>query len=84
MKGLDKEIVFEKLLKYGLFPEKLNKIFSSEDFGEYVIEKGLIDHQNVFFSDIKFRLTRNNNAPRLLSIPHPAPYYNLCFKIKEN
>lgn len=49
MKGLDKEIVFEKLLKYGLFPEKLNKIFSSEDFGEYVIEKGLIDHQNVFF-----------------------------------
>lgn len=84
MKGLDKEIVFEKLLKYGLFPEKINKIFSSEDFGEYVIEKGLTEYQNIFFSDIKFRLTRNNNAPRLLSIPHPAPYYNLCFKIKEN
>lgn len=84
MKELSEEIVFEKLLKYGLFPEKINKIFSSENFGKYVIENGITEYQNIFFSDVKFRLTRNNNAPRLLSIPHPAPYYNLCFNIKKN
>lgn len=84
MRELSKDLVFEKLLKFGLFPEKTDKIFSSENFGIYAIENGIKEYQNSFFSDIKFRLTRNNNVPRILSIPHPAPYYNLCNEIKEN
>lgn len=84
MKKLNKDLVFEKLLKFGLFPEKTTKIFSSESFGDYAIKNGINEYQNSFFSDVKFRLTRNNNAPRLLSIPHPAPYYNLSKEIKNN
>jgi hypothetical protein len=84
MKDLNKDLVFEKLLKFGLFPEKMDKIFSSENFGIYAIENGIKEYQNSFFSDIKFRLTRNNNVPRILNIPHPAPYFNLCNEIKEN
>ena len=84
MRELSNDLVFEKLLKFGLFPEKMEKIFSSENFGIYAIENGIKEYQNSFFSDIKFRLTRNNNVPRILSIPHPAPYYNLCKEIKEN
>jgi hypothetical protein len=84
MQKLSKEVVFEKLLKYGLFPEKLCKIFSSESFGEWAIKNGISKYQSPSFSDVKFRLTRNNNAPRILNIPHPAPYYKLCFEIKEH
>ncbi|MFA9189165.1 RNA-directed DNA polymerase [Flavobacterium magnesitis] len=84
MKSLNKDLVFEKLLKFGLFPEKMDKIFSSGSFGKYAIEHKIEEYQNSFFSDIKFRLTRNNNAPRLLSIPHPAPYFNLCYEIRQN
>jgi hypothetical protein len=84
MNDLNKDLVFEKLLKYGLFPEKISKIFNSESFGSYVLTNGLELYQNNHFSDIKFRLTRNNNAPRLLSIPHPAPYYKLCNQLKNN
>lgn len=84
MKNLTNNQVFEKLLKYGLFPEKLSKIFSSEDFGTWALNNVITKYQNPPFSDIKFRLTRNNNAPRILNIPHPAPFYRLCLEIKNN
>lgn len=84
MKDLHEDIVFEKLLKFGLFPEKISKIFTSDSFGNYALANEIKIYQSVHFSDIKFRLTRNNNAPRLLSIPHPAPYYNLCKQLKNN
>ena len=34
--ALDNEVVYEKLLKHGLFPEKLISIFSSENYGNFV------------------------------------------------
>jgi len=84
MKTITDDIVFEKLLDFGLFPEKIEKIFTSKSFGEWIRKDGLNIYKTRSFSNITFRLTRNNNAPRILNIPHPIPYFYLCQQIKEN
>lgn len=81
---MTQNIVYEKLMKFGLFPERISNIFSSEDFANRVNEINVRDFSNKHFSYIKFKQTRNNNVPRLLSIPHPIPYRELCLIIKEN
>jgi len=84
MKNITKEVLFEKLLDYGLFPEKIEKIFSSELFGKWVRKNGVSIYQKKEFSNITFHSTRNNNAPRILNIPHPIAYHRLCKSLKDN
>ena len=84
IKLLKKDVVFKKLLEYGMFSEKLTKIFSSESFGKWIRAEGLTKYKNRSFSVVSFHLTRNNNAPRILEIPHPIAYYRLCNEIKKN
>lgn len=82
---MNDDFVFKKLLCFGLFPEKLEGIFTSEKFGEWIIKNE--GHLNIFpqerFSMLEYKLTRNNNAPRQLSIPHPIGYFKLCKEIKN-
>ncbi|MCD4675643.1 MAG: hypothetical protein K8S18_06545 [Desulfobacula sp.] len=84
IKLLKKDVVFKKLLEYGMFSEKLTKIFSSESFGKWIRTNGLTKYKKKSFSVVSFHLTRNNNAPRILEIPHPIAYYRLCNEIKKN
>lgn len=83
LKLTDKQ-VYEKLLDYGMFPEKISSIFSSEKFGVWVRKRGISIYTRKSFSNVTFHLTRNNNAPRILNIPHPIPYYYLCKEIKTS
>lgn len=83
-KLLKKENVNRKLLEYGLFAEKLTPIFQSEEFGKWIKKTGIKSHKLNSFSSVKYRLTRNNNAPRILDIPHPIAYYRLCEEIRIN
>ncbi|HWY99089.1 MAG TPA: RNA-directed DNA polymerase [Bacteroidia bacterium] len=83
-KELEKNTVNQKLLDYGLFSEKLAPIFSSKSFGVWIRKKGTTTNKTGSFSAVKYRLTRNNNAPRIIEIPHPIAYYNLCEEIKIN
>lgn len=84
LKKLKKEIVFKKLLDFGLFSEKLNPIFTSSSYGKWIRKEGLKVYKNREFSTVSFHLTRNNNAPRIIEIPHPISYYRLCNKIRKN
>ena len=36
------------------------------------------------YDQVEYRLTRFNNVPRPLSIPHPVPYSKLCYAIQDN
>lgn len=81
---INEQEVFEKLLDFGLFPEKISKIFTSESFGKWARKKDISNYKKENFSSITFRLTRNNNAPRILNIPHPIPYFHLCKEIKSS
>ena len=67
-----------------MFPEKLSPIFSSKDFGKWVRANPINKYKNTAFSTVTFHLTRNNNAPRLLEIPHPIAYFRLCNEIQKN
>lgn len=83
-KNLKKEPVNRKLLEYGMFSEKLTEIFESKNFGKWIKKTGLKMYKDRSFSTVSFRLTRNNNAPRIIDIPHPIAYYRLCEEIRLN
>jgi Reverse transcriptase (RNA-dependent DNA polymerase) len=75
---LKKETVNQKLLEYGLFAEKLTAIFTSKDYGVWIRKSKTKFYQNKSFSTVKYRLTRNDNVPRIIDIPHPIAYHRLC------
>lgn len=84
IKKLKKNLVFKKLLYYGMFSEKITEMFSSKTFGKWIHSNGLTKYKKRSFSTVTFHLTRNNNAPRIIEIPHPIAYYRLCNEIKIN
>lgn len=45
---------------------------------------GLKMYKDRSFSCVSYRLTRNNNAPRIIKIPHPIAYFRLCEEIRIN
>ena len=83
---MDKNEVFSRLLCYGLFPERLMNVFTSEVFGSWVLANN--QHIDISpqdrFSLLSYKLTRNNNSPRFLGVPHPLGYISLCRTIHEN
>lgn len=82
--SLTDDLIYKRLLQYGFFPEKLELLLTSEKFGEWVLASDYNNYSNKCFSNITFRLTRNNNAPRLLNILHPLGYIHLCKEIRNN
>lgn len=81
--NIDKDVMFYKLLSYGLFPERLNGIFSSENFGNQIANGKLSLNVNNRdkYSLLIYKLTRNNNSPRYMAIPHPLAFLGLSKKI---
>lgn len=82
------ELVFKRLLAYWLFPDWLNWILTSETFWNLVANETNLSPLTLIrwekFSILKFKLTRNNNVPRHMWIPHPLAYAHLCKCLKEN
>lgn len=76
------DIIMERLLCYGLFPESISKIFSSKSFGEWAPQNmATISRSNYTkrkYSLVEYKLTRNNNTPRYIGIPNPFSYYDIC------
>ncbi len=82
---LSKDELFDGLLGYGLFAEKIPPFLSSETF----LEKIKSSTDNFGFDNKARRFTnyesmRNINIPRILSIPHPIAYMNQCEVLKKN
>lgn len=76
--------LFEGLLGYGLFTSKLPDIFSSESFYQYCKKNNPSYEFKKWHEYIKFESMRNTNFPRVLGIPVPFSYYNLCKFISDN
>ena len=73
--------VYEGLLAYGLFTEKLPPIFTSEEFFKYCKTKK--NPADKVTDCILYESMRNNNVPRQLAIPDPFSYRRLCEYIRE-
>ncbi|MFM2345224.1 MAG: hypothetical protein RLZZ210_1838 [Pseudomonadota bacterium] len=80
---LTQENLLEGLLGFGLFAEKIVPIFTSESFFDFYKNK---NHQSSTLCEktytpkkfIEYLNIRNINIPRILSIPHPIAYAQLC------
>lgn len=83
--NLTKDTIYNKLLCKGLFPEKLEGILSSDQFGNWIIaNEKTLNVPEKSFHYMTYKITRNNNAPRYLCIPHPIAYINLCKCLRNN
>jgi hypothetical protein len=80
------EEIYKKLLCFGFFPEKLEGILTSKEFGKWIIKnESKINIENKKrFSVITYKLTRNNNSPRYLQIANPFGFVRLAREIKKN
>ncbi|NOT78913.1 MAG: RNA-directed DNA polymerase [Bacteriovoracaceae bacterium] len=80
--------VYNSLVGYGMFSEKLPPCFTSEDLLS-ITDKNLNQYLNensgkyAEHSCVDFMSQRNTNIPRIISVPHPEPYMYLCRFMKE-
>lgn len=90
-----KDFLLNALLRENYFPlqkkkrDELPPVFTSSDIKKVVAEdvrKVILssDRKNAGFDSIQYKATRFNNVPRLLAIPHPKPYIDICFEIYDN
>ena len=84
MDEITDEMLFDGLLGYGLFSEKLPPIFSSEEFMIYCKSHNNLDFNKAPHEWINVDIIRNTNVPRVLGIPNPFAYYHLCVFLQEH
>ena len=79
---ITKEELYEGLLAYGLFSDKLPPFLSSKGFYDYCKnlnhEFKAGEKQYIYYESI-----RNINFPRPLGIPNPMAYQKLCKCLSE-
>lgn len=83
MDELSADELYEGLLAYGFFAEKLPPVFTAVPFFDYC--KTIPGSFKMGWNEyISFRAMRNINIPRIMGIPNPFKYQRLCFELKEN
>ena len=76
--------LFEGLLGYGLFADKMPPCLSSEDYLSYCKTYNPSYDQKKWHQYAIYSNIRNTNVPRVLGIPTPMSYYSLCFLLKNH
>ena len=93
--SVSKSFLLTALLKENFFPfqkkkkDTLPPVFNSKGLTKEVsqhIRDIVLSKKRMTsgFDSIQYKSTRFNNVPRLLSIPHPKPYVDLCFEMFEH
>lgn len=82
MDEISDDALYEGLLAYGFFAEKLPPVFTAVPFFEYC--KGLETSFSQGWNEyISFRVMRNIGTPRIMGIPNPFKYQLLCLELKS-
>lgn len=83
MDEITSDELYEGLLGYGMFADKLPPIFSSETFYEFsnTISQPFNSQWKNY---VYFESIRQNNIPRPLGIPNPLGYQQLCKALADN
>lgn len=75
--------LYEGLLAYGLFAEKLLPVFTAVPFFHYC-KTISVPFKACWNEYIRFRTMRNINVPRLMGIPNPFKYQRVCSELRDN
>lgn len=75
--------LFNGLVGYGLFAEKIPNFITSEDFLTFVKTISLPTNDKAK-DYIRYSSMRNINVPRPMAIPHPFAYANKCKILADN
>lgn len=75
--------LYEGLLAYGLFAEKLPPAFTAVPFFDYckTLNTPFLDERDEYVS---FRTMRNISIPRQMGLPTPMRYQRLCASLRDN
>jgi hypothetical protein len=83
MNGISSDELLKGLLAHGLFAEKIPDFLSSESFYNYFISQKKTTFKKEGHDYIRYESMRNVNIPRILSIPNPFAYANLCHYLSQ-
>lgn len=78
------EEILEGFIGFGLFAEKLPNFLSSESFLTWYMSNSKPVFESRGKDYVRYENMRNINIPRLLAVPNPFAYSNLCNTIAEN
>ena len=81
---ISSEDVLKGFLGFGLFPEKIPNFLSSKSFFDWYIKKDRPDFERNGKDYIRYESMRDINIPRLMAIPNPFAYANLCKELSNN
>lgn len=76
--------LYEGLLGYGMFANKLPPIFTSEPFFNYCQANNPVYSDKEWHDYVYYCSMRNLNIPRAFGIPTPMKYQRLCLTLKDN
>ena len=84
LQEITKEELFDGLLGYGMFADKVPPFLTSESFLKFCKNppRGFT-FENTIRKYIIYESLRNINIPRKLSIPNPIAYRNQCKKLSD-
>ncbi|MDY3015481.1 MAG: hypothetical protein SOR61_09995 [Evtepia sp.] len=83
MDEISPDELYEGLLAYGFFAEKLPPVFTAVPFFNYC-KAVSIPFETGWNEYITFRVMRNISIPRLMGIPNPFKYQRMCSELRDN
>ncbi len=83
MDEISADELYEGLLAYGFFVEKLPPLFTAVPFFNYC-QTLSVPFEAGWNEYITFRVTRNIGIPRLMGIPNPFKYQRVCSELRDN
>lgn len=87
LESITSEELYDGLMLQGMFTEKLPNVFTMKEFCKCVNDEQIINDSkfsNFAFNYIPYESMRDINVPRLLGVPNPFGYHNLCKFLSEN
>ncbi|WP_350561409.1 RNA-directed DNA polymerase [Psychrobacter sp. CAL346-MNA-CIBAN-0220] len=75
---------YEGLLSYGMFSDNLPSFLQSIEFFAWCKTQKESTFQKIDTTPVYYESIRNINIPRIITIPNPVAYRNLCFNLKNN
>ena len=84
MSEITSEELYDRIVEYGMFSEKLPPVFSATSFLTYCKTKRTQAFSDVGYGYITYENIRNINVPRNIGIPTPMGHELLCKCLSDN